>query len=174
MPRLIEEDLRYVTPIEFRNYTQEALETRPNLPGYEFSLLLDQLDEEILKHPTHSPAVLVLGTAGLAYWLARHVEEINQTQELLVYRQQPSVKLKIRLDPTYMTRKIKSSLSTFACVVDLQETLDVEPADVCIICPAQPEQVLELYQQVANTPVIAHDPLRKLKPPHFLNSAIWV
>jgi len=174
MPRLIEEDLRYVTPIEFRSYTREALETRPNLPGYEFSLLLDQLDEMILNHPTHSPTVLILGTAGLAYWLTRHVEEINQTQELLVYRQVPSVKLKIRLDPAYLTRKIKSSLSTFACVVDLQETFEVESADVCILCPAQPEQVLELYQRMVDTPVIAYDPLRKLRPPHFLNSAIWV
>lgn len=184
MPKLIEEDIRYTTRSDLvYGFSSEDYQTRPTMSGYDFSMLLDQLNNFILKHISHSPKILIFATCGTVSWLAKHVEEINTQWDYtseLVYKTKPNVLLDICLDPNHYTQKVVSELSGLSCVREIHKTskLNFFDFDLVVLCPAK--YVTDAYNSfksaVTTIPVLAYDPQLKLKHggKHFLHSSIWL
>lgn len=184
MPKLIEEDIRYTTPLDLMyGFSEEDYLSRPTMPGYDFAILLDQLDGHILNHISHSPKILIIATCGTASWLAKHVQETNTKWDYtaeLIYRNRPKVLLDIYLDSTYKSRKIISELSGLSCVRFISDVIDIKffDFDLVLLCPVGGlvRAYTSLKPIVSNVPVVAYDPQYKLKSDGkpFLGSSIWV
>lgn len=82
----MEEDFRLTTKVEVDNYSQADLTRKPNLPGLEFSCLLDQVNGQLLKHDDldRPLQLLVRATGGTSLWLARHLSFTEISTELIV------------------------------------------------------------------------------------------
>lgn len=183
MPKLIEEDIRYTTALDLMyGFTAEDYLSRPTMPGYDFTLLLDQLDGHILSHVSHSPKILIVATCGTAYWLAKHVQEINTQWDYtseLIYRNKPKALLDIYLDPSYTSKRIISELSGLSCVRSISESTKLKffDFDLVLLCPVKGvDQAYNNFKPiVSDVPVLAYDPKKQLKSQgkHFLKSHIW-
>jgi len=182
MPKLIEEDIRYTTALDVR-YGYSALDygTRPVMSGYEFSLVLDQLDGFVLNHPTHSPKILLISNCGNCLWIAKHFEETNSSwgfTESLIFKNQPKVELSVQLDNFNYNRKTVSELSSLKCISLVDTKVNAFEFDVVVICVVHHmKKIYDSLEVILNSkPIIVYDPLRQLSHlgSYFLNSSILV
>jgi hypothetical protein len=184
MPKLIEEDIRYTTAVDLMyGFTEEDYLSRPTMPGYDFTMLLDQLDGHVLSHVSHSPKILIVATCGTAYWIAKHVQETNTQWDYtsaLIYKNKPKALIDIYLDPNFSSTKIVSELSVLSCVRSINKATKPKffDFDLVLLCPVKGvDQTYNSFKPiVSNIPVLAYDPNKQLKSEgkHFLNSCIWV
>jgi hypothetical protein len=160
----IEEDFRFTTGLQVKMYSETEQLEKPNLPGYYWTQLIDQMDGHWLKTPPNNCLFYVHAPIGTAYWLVKHWEQETHKPEFLLkldrvegdnrtwqyLLQQPNVSLK---EPT------TDELNTVSCVILATQ-------------PVTRNQLLE------GKSAIVYDPDYTLRAEqggeYFMNSTIWV
>ncbi len=154
-----------------RNYEPDALYIKPQLPGFAFAQLLDQINGHVLATPKAKFFIQALG--GTAYWLAKHVSPVpvHVHFESKQYNGQ-TVKLLNQLQESVTFIETTAEPSLHVC------------CNVTCSILAVPTRLTYWYEWCRQHPVLnktlilAYDPTKALKSrpegEYFLNSSIWV
>lgn len=176
MPEYIEEDFRFVTPIEAAHYKDEDLCLKPHMDGHQLAQLFDQLDgmNIALGHELKPFIVAPSGTAlcivkHLSFYAVQHEASVAVTEMLdprAIYEIAQSPSVSVCFNSSAAKKDLITSIKTSNCFVlgcrgDLTYWFDL----------------VELVLNGIKKPVIAFDPkydLRLKEGDYFMNSFIWV
>lgn len=167
----IEEDFRLTPSIHVRNYEPGALYVKPQLPGFAFSQLLDQINGHVLTTPRAKFLIFALG--GTAYWVAKHVAPVPVHIHFEAEQyDKGTVKLLSQLQESATFVETSADPSLHVC------------CNVTCTIIAVPSRLMQWYDWCQTHPVLsknlilAYDPTKSLKArtegEYFLNSSIWV
>lgn len=179
LARHIEEDFRFTTRAEVQHYFPADLIWKPHLCGFEFSQLLDQIDGRVISsHESgHKFQGLVWAPGGTALWLAKHLNENEIENELLVIAE-------ARYADHLLLNELKALENVIAVTTTDSEVLnhlDDYSIDCSILCCSAEllsnYQLIRHYPQLKHNSVIAYDSDRQLSQKggrYFMNSGTWV
>lgn len=179
MPRYIEEDFRFTPRVEVRHYTPAELIRKPHLCGFEFSQLLDQLDGQVISSHKAGQKFqgLVWAPGGTALWLAKHLNENEIENELLVI-----------VEPECADHLLLAELEALENVIvtttaesEVLNRLDGYSINcnilACYTGLVRKYQSVENYPQLRRNVTIAYDVDKQLSQEggrYFMHSGTWV
>ncbi len=168
----LEEDFRFATPLQVKNYTPDELQVKPHAPGFALMQLMDQMSGHVIRTP--EPKFWIRAFGGTAYWLARHLDG------------RASVDLWL---PPGLTPHSRHQLANLSQSVRITES-DAAPCPsefshvTCVVLACWFTECVAWYDICRQHPILGskliltYDPNRSLKSRpegyYFLNSSIWV
>lgn len=176
MPEYIEEDFRFVTPVEAAHYNDEDLRLKPHMDGHQLAQVLDQLDGMNIALGQELKPFIVApsGTAlclvkHLDFYSIPHIASVAVTEVLdprAIYEISHSPAVSVCFNSAGSKNDIiegikNSNCFVLCCLGDLTYWFDL----------------IELVLGGIRKPVIAFDPkydLRLKEGNYFMNSFIWV
>ena len=168
-----EEDFRFATLSQVRNYSPDEFYVKPHLPGFALTHLYDWLNGHILKE--NQPRILIRAVAGTAYWVAQHVV--------------PQATVDLWLSADQQNACSRYQFAKLAEPMRLLES-DSVPSDgdcsnvTCVVLACWVPDSVNWYNQIRAhsilgcKPMAVYDPDRRLRRhpegEYFFNSSIWV
>ena len=168
----IEEDNKFIPPQALKTYTEAERAYLPDVPGYGWTQILDQLNERV--NATKSGfkfRVFIKAHGGSVLWLLKHLETSGVSYEAYV-----KLTAGKKSDP-FVVEEIRR----FSAVrMELPPASELfEELDCLVLLPRNPKDLLSSVTGwlPSGKPIIAWDPGRFLKDyggRYFLNSKVWV
>lgn len=167
----IEEDFRLTPLTHVQNYEPSDLYVKPQLPGFAFTQLLDQLNGHIAS--TSRAKFFIQAMGGTAYWLAKHALPTPSHLHFEPQQQNEQTAKLLKQLPQAVT----------AVVTSAKPSLHVCCNVTCSVLTV-PDTLMEWYEWcrqhsvLGHNLILAYDPMRQLQTrpegEYFLNSSIWV